>query len=216
MLADAMSLCSSQGSEESSLVLHLMLTTFAGEEIQLAIDLQEYDIFHEFENAVLQQLPYLGDSSTFGCELQFVTVIRTPAKFWLTPFGTLCGTIIASTWLPNSALWMHYTKGTSRAKPKPFEFHPVRLIGYCLRLFLSTWRSDMFKLKQASGWGRLRGGVASDCKWSTCQTQLSACGTGFCNCSLLRVVVAPGRRHFGVKAFEACCSLTTWGDSPSR
>ena len=44
-----------------------MLTTFAGEEIQLAIDLQEYDRFHELENAVLQQLPYLG-----GCELQFV------------------------------------------------------------------------------------------------------------------------------------------------
>ena len=76
--------------------------------------------------------------------------IRTPAKFWLTPFGTLCGTIIVSTWLPNSALWMHYTKDTSRAKPKPFEFHPVLLIGYCLKPFLSTWKSDMFRLKQES------------------------------------------------------------------
>ena len=176
MLADAMSLCSSQGSEESSLVLHLMLTTFAGEEIQLAIDLQEYDIFHEFENAVLQQLPYLGDSSTFGCELQFVTVIRTPAKFWLTPFGTLCGTIIASTWLPNSAVWMHYTKDTSRAKPKPFEFHPVLLIGYCLKPFLSTWTSDMSRLKQESAlWVKLLGEAVSDCRWFTCQTQSSAC-----------------------------------------
>ena len=72
MLADAMSLCSSQGSEERSLVLPLILTTFAGEEIQLAIDLQEYDRLHEFENAVLEQLRYLGDSSTSGCELQFV------------------------------------------------------------------------------------------------------------------------------------------------
>ena len=72
MIADAMSLCSSQGSEERSLVLPLILTTFAGEEIQLAIDLQEYDRLHEFENAVLEQLRYLGDSSTFGCELQFV------------------------------------------------------------------------------------------------------------------------------------------------
>ena len=52
--------------------IHLTLTTFAGEEIQIAIDLQEYDRLNEFENAVLDQLPYLGESSTFGCELQFV------------------------------------------------------------------------------------------------------------------------------------------------
>ena len=54
------------------LALHLMLTTFAGEEIQLTIELQEFDRLNEFENAVLEQLPYLGESSTFGCELQFV------------------------------------------------------------------------------------------------------------------------------------------------
>ena len=72
MIEDAMSLCSSQGSEERSLVLHLMLTTFAGEEIQLAIDPQEYDRLNEFENAALDQVPYLGESSTFGCELQLV------------------------------------------------------------------------------------------------------------------------------------------------
>ena len=72
MVEDAMSLCSSQGSEERSLVLHLMLTTFAGEEIQLTIELQEFDRLNEFENAVLEQLPSLGESSTFGCELQFV------------------------------------------------------------------------------------------------------------------------------------------------
>ena len=34
--------------------------------------MQEYDRLHEFEDAVLNQLPCLGDSSTFGCELQFV------------------------------------------------------------------------------------------------------------------------------------------------
>ena len=72
MVEGAMSLCSSQGGEERSLVLHLSLTTFAGEEIQLTIELQEFDRLNEFENAVLEQLPYLGESSTFGCELQFV------------------------------------------------------------------------------------------------------------------------------------------------
>ena len=98
MLADAMSLCSSQGSEERSLVLQLMLTTFAREEIQLAIDLQEYDRFHEFENAVLQQLPYLGDSSTFGCELQFVNkdtcqVLADP--IWNTLRDNHCFNVVA-------------------------------------------------------------------------------------------------------------------------
>ena len=72
MSADAMSLCSSQGSEERSGAIPLMLTTFAGKEIRLSIDLQEYDRLNEFENAVLNQLPSIGDSSTFGCELQFV------------------------------------------------------------------------------------------------------------------------------------------------
>ena len=52
--------------------LHLILTTLAEEETQLRIDLQEYDRFHEFENAVLEQLPKIGESSTFGCELDFV------------------------------------------------------------------------------------------------------------------------------------------------
>ena len=46
-----------------SLVLHLI----AGEEIQLTIELQEFDRLNEFENAVLEQLPYIGESSTFGC-----------------------------------------------------------------------------------------------------------------------------------------------------
>ena len=64
--------CGLKGSEERSSTPALTLTTLAGEEIQLAIDPQEYDRLHDFENAVLEQLPYLGNSSTFGCELQFV------------------------------------------------------------------------------------------------------------------------------------------------
>ena len=90
MSADAMSLCSSQGSEERSVAIHLMLTTFAGKEIQLSIDLQEYDRLNEFENAVLNQLPYLGDNS--ACSLS----TRTPIKCWLTPFGAPCETITVS------------------------------------------------------------------------------------------------------------------------
>ena len=54
------------------MVVHLILTTLAGAETQLTIELQEYDRLHELENAVLEQLPNIGESSTFGCELDFV------------------------------------------------------------------------------------------------------------------------------------------------
>ena len=53
MIGDISSQGSSLVSEERSLVLHLILTTFAGEEIQLSTELQEFDRLNEFENAVL-------------------------------------------------------------------------------------------------------------------------------------------------------------------
>ena len=36
----------------------------------------------------------------------------------------------------------------------------------------------------------------------------------FRKCYLLRAVMAPGCRHFGIKVFEACCSLTQLGAAP--
>ena len=96
MVEDLMSLCSFRGSEERSLVIHLILITLAGEEMQLTVELQEFDRLNEFENAVLQQLPYVGESSAFGCELILHT--KTTADAWLTQFGTPCVTITVSTW----------------------------------------------------------------------------------------------------------------------
>ena len=61
MIEDISSQDSSLVSEERSLVLHLVLTTFAGEEIQLSIDLQEFDRLNEFETAVLENLPYIRE-----------------------------------------------------------------------------------------------------------------------------------------------------------
>ena len=42
-----------------------MLTTLSGEEVQVVIDLQEFDRLDEFETAVLEQLPTIGGYSTF-------------------------------------------------------------------------------------------------------------------------------------------------------
>ena len=52
----------------------MILVTLAGEEIQLPIELQEFDRFDEFENAVLKNLPLIGMHSAFGCELEFVSM----------------------------------------------------------------------------------------------------------------------------------------------
>ena len=53
-------------------MLQLLLTTLAGEEIQVVIDLQEFDRLDEFETAVLEQLPTIGGHCAFGSELVFV------------------------------------------------------------------------------------------------------------------------------------------------
>ena len=63
---------SSLASNERSLVLHLVLTTLAEEELQMVLDLQEFDRLDKFETAVLENLPFIGGHSTFGCELVFV------------------------------------------------------------------------------------------------------------------------------------------------
>ena len=60
-------------SQTSSLVSHeRQLTSLSGEDYQITVDLQEFDRFNEFETAVLEQLPTIGGTSTFGCELTFV------------------------------------------------------------------------------------------------------------------------------------------------
>ena len=68
MLGKLSSQDSTPASAERSIVFHLILVTLAGEEIQLPIELQE------FENAVLESLPLIGKHSTFGCELEFVSM----------------------------------------------------------------------------------------------------------------------------------------------
>ena len=63
---------SSLVSNERQLVVYLQLTSLSGEEYQVIVDLQEFDRFDEFETAVLEQLPTIGGTSTFGCELTLV------------------------------------------------------------------------------------------------------------------------------------------------
>ena len=72
MHSDMESQTSSLVSHERQLVAYLQLTSLSGEDYQITVDLQEFDRFNEFETAVLEQLPTIGGTSTFGCELTFV------------------------------------------------------------------------------------------------------------------------------------------------
>ena len=90
---------SSQWSDERSMIIHLILTTLAGEETQLTIELQEFDRLQEFESAVLEQLPEIGESSTFGCELDFVcrnSQQKLVGPIWHTLRDCNCFTVISS------------------------------------------------------------------------------------------------------------------------
>ena len=51
---------------------HCTFLTLAGEKLSIEVDLNAQTGIRSFENAVLAELPYLGCSSTLGCELQFV------------------------------------------------------------------------------------------------------------------------------------------------
>ena len=138
-----------QGSKERSSALSLTLTTLVGEDIQLVIDPREHDRLHDFENAVLEQLPHLGSNSTFGCELQFAQkdtheVLADPIR------GTLranqCFYVIARQCFVEAA-----HKGHLKGKPKPFEYLLARMTKFYLKRFPSTRKSAMSKWKQASG-----------------------------------------------------------------
>ena len=80
------------------MVIHLILTTLAGEEAQLTIELQEFDRLQEFENVVLEQLPMIGESSTFGCELDFVcrnSQQKLADPIWQTLRDCNCYTVVS-------------------------------------------------------------------------------------------------------------------------
>ena len=71
MRNDIESQTSSLVSNERQLVVHLLLTTLAGDEHQVVVDLQEFDRFDEFETAVLEQLPTIGGSKVkapYSCQ----------------------------------------------------------------------------------------------------------------------------------------------------
>ena len=200
-----------QDRKERSTALPLTLTTLAGEDFEIVIDLQEYNTLEGFENAVLARLPYLGSHSTFGCKLQFVqkdthAVLADPIRDTLRDHQ--CFHVIARQSFVKAA-HKGQLKGEVKAisvpcgkndkiPPQAFSFHTeVRHV-------------------QVDAGVRIVGEAA----WRSCQrlqivrlpdTVVSLRHGAFRRCYVLREVTAPGCKYFGIKVFEGCCSLSQIG-----
>ena len=185
--------------------------TLAGEELSIEVDLNAHTGIRSFENAVLAELPYLGSSSTLGCELQFVQldtcqVLADPIQSKLR--ANHCYYVIARPCLVEAA-HKGQIKGEAKAirvprgkndkiPPQAFSFHTevrhvlvepgMRIVGE------AAWRScRQLQVVQLP------------------DTVVSLLHGAFRCCRALRVVMAPGCQHFGPKVFEECCSLTRIG-----
>ena len=182
----------------------------AGEKLSIEVDLNAHTGIRSFENAVLAELPYLGSSSTLGCELQFVQldtcqVLADPIQSKLR--ANRCFYVIARPCLVEAA--QGQIKGEAKAirvprgkndkiPPQAFSFHTevrrvlvepgMRIVGE------AAWRScRQLQVVQLP------------------ETVVSLLHGAFRCCRALRVVLAPGCQHFGPKVFEECCSLTQIG-----
>lgn len=213
MLADQISVTSSQWSNERSMILHLILTTLAGEKIRLTLELQEYDRLYEFENAVMAQLPKLGESSTFGCSLSFVcrdTQEKLADPIWRTLRDHNSFTVISCPCFEEAE-----HKGQLQGDAIAIRV-PYRTTDRVLPLAFAYVREG--RHVQLDEGLRIIGEAA----WRNChQLQIvHLASTVIClqkrvfrRCFALRTVVAPGCKQFGIQAFEECCSLIHVGVS---
>ena len=198
-------------SEEGLVTPTCTLLTLAGEKLPIVVDPNAHACLRGFENAVLAELPYLGCSSTLGCELQFVQtdthqVLADPIQSKLR--ANHCFYVIARQCFAE-AVHKGQLKGEAKAirvprgrhdkiPPQAFSFH-----------------TDVRHVLVEPG---MR--IVGEAAWRSCRqlqvvhlpdTVVSLLHGAFSRCRVLRVVTAPGCQHFGTKVFEECCSLTQIG-----
>ena len=212
MIADHISVTSSQWSDERSMVLHLILTTLAGEETQLTIELQEFDRLHEFENAVLEQLPKIGESSTFGCELDFFcrdSQQKLVGPIWHTLRDSNCFTVISSPCFEEAE-----HKGQIQGDAKAIRVPPTRTGRVLPHAFTHT--IDVRHVQVEAGIHTI-----GEAAWQHCNrlqivqlpsTVVCLQDGAFRRNYVLRTVTAPGCKYFGLWVFEECYSLAQIGD----
>ena len=189
----------------------LTLITLAGEELPTAVDPNAHACLLGFENAVLAELPYLGCNSTLGCELQFAQtdthqVLADPIQSKLS--ANHCYYVIAQQCFVEAA-----HKGQLKGEAKAIRVPRGRNDKIPPQAF--SFHTEVRHVPVEDG---IR--IVGEAAWRSCrrlqvvhlpETVVSLLHGAFSRCQVLRVVTAPGCKHFGTKVFEERCSLTQIG-----
>ena len=211
MFGELSSQDSTPASVERSVVFHLILFTLAGDEIQLPIELQEFDRLGDFENVVLEYLPLIGKRSTFGCELEFVSV-RTQKiladPIWDTLHENNCFNPVV-----RHCFVQAEHKGQLRQRAEAISV-PAEDNDRVLPNAFSHVQ-DLRHVQVEMGVHTI-----GEAAWQSCQrlqivklpdTVVCLQDGVFQRCYELRIVLVPGCKQFGRIVFEECCSLSQIG-----
>ena len=202
---------SPRGSKGGPVAQPLTPITLAGEELPIAVDPNAHACLRGFENAVFAELPCLGCNSTLGCELQFVQtdthqVLADPIQSKLR--ANHCYYVIAQQCFVEAA-----HKGQLKGEAKAIRVPRGRKDKIPPQAF--SFHTEVRHVLVEDG---IR--VVGEAAWRSCrrlqvvhlpETVVSLLHGAFSRCQVLRVVTAPGCKHFGTKVFEECCSLTQTG-----
>ena len=211
-MEDTLSQISSLASEERSLVLYLVLTTLAGEELQLSIELQEFDRLDEFENAALESLPFIGGCSTFGRELDFVN--GDTREILVNPIWDTLRDQNNFNLVVRQCLVQAEHTGQLKTRAKAIRVPPTRTGRVLPHAF--THSSNVRHVQVEAGIHTI-----GEAAWQHCNrlqvvklpnTVVCLLDGAFRRNYVLRTVLAPGCKHFGLWVFEECYSLKEVGD----
>ena len=216
MHSDMESQTSSLVSHERQLVVYLQLTSLSGEDYQVTVDLQEFDRFNEFETAVLEQLPTIGGTSTFGCELTFVR--QDTGQLLCSPVWDTLRDCNQFQIVVRQCCQCAEHKGQMRQNAKALRV-PVTRSGQVIP-HAFTHSSDIRHLRIEAGIHTI-----GEAAWQHCtrllivhlpSTLLCLKEGAFRCCYVLHTVTAPGCIDFGCWAFEECHALAWVGDPDQR
>ena len=200
-----------QDSKDKSVVVPITLITLSGDDINIEISLSERDKLHHFENVVLEQLPWIGTSSTFGCELQFVEpdsnatladpiwdTLRVGRTFYVLAQPCFVGAVHKGQLKGEAKAIKVPSARADQIPPQAFSFH-----------------TEVRHVEVEPGiW------MVGEAAWRSCQrlqivslpdTVVSLRNSAFRRCYALRAITIPGCKQFGFQVFEGCCSLTQVG-----
>ena len=186
----------------------LTLITLAGEELPSEVDPAGHASLRSFENAALERLPHLGNTTTLGCKLQFVQtntlqVLADPIQHALSTNQRYY--VIARVEAGHKGQLKGEVKAI-RVLRNRNDLIPPQAFAFCTEIRHALVENGVKSVGEAA--------------WRSCRqlqivhlldTVVSLLHGVFSWCQALRVVVAPGCKYFGTKVFEECCSLMRVG-----